>query len=799
MLLLWTGAKSELADSTLGLALKRMRPEVPSHEFVPWLEGSGKVPSPGKDDVLLACGLGPYGDLQRAGYAPKNRALGSIRESLLRIGDGHGFATYAPGLVNSEPDKQALIEWDLRLATRWMKNRSLEPEIGDYKYVGTLKPLINYIKEQYEITGQPVTVAGDMEGMGFYPWYPEKDIISVQFTAKAGTAHVLYVGPQKLPVELEHDPDFTLLDQVAWILTSPIVRLVGCNFKFDLGWIRVKWGIVCTNFVADLFLAASLLDENRLNGLSTLAKILTPMGGYDLHFNKHYDKSHMENVPPGEDFLTYAGGDSDATYRSWVPVRRELLELPRLGNFYITILHPGARAFENIEHRGIHVSLQRFHQLRSDVSKAIDSGHQRALEILPQRLRIKYRDKIETQLARGQSPFLPSLLKEYFFGPLGLNLKPKIRTDKTDEPSTSKAHLRMFGDTPEAKEMVDALTEADVAAKTRSTFIDGFLKHLRPDGLLHPTYFLGHGEFDESADDESGTVTGRLSAKNPAIQIIPKKTYWGKRIRECFIAPPGKQILQPDYIQGELKVVACIADERNMLKAYEEGLDLHAVTGANLRGVPYEEFVSWKGMEVTESKLFKLYKDIRDRAKAGNFGLLYGICVEGFIAYAWATYSLALSYEQADEIRTTFFKLYPALPTYHEKQKRLVKQFEEVWSPLGRRRLLKTIRAWDRKISSKAERRAINSPVQSTLTDMLIWALALIEAAYPNEEIASFMMTHDAFGAYVDEDKVELRAKQVAEIMENLPFDEVEWEPQLKFTVEADAGYDMGNMVAVHI
>ena len=172
---------------------------------------------------------------------------------------------------------------------------------------------------------------------------------------------------------------------------------------------------------------------------------------------------------------------------------------------------------------------------------------------------------------------LPSILQEYFFTPHGLNLKPLELTPKDQKPSLTKSHLRAVAEgVPAAAAMIEEMTIGDTAGKTLSTFVEGFLKHLRPDGRFHPSYMLFHGGFGDDEDDESGTVTGRLSAKEPAIQTLPKKKpkfgqNWPKRLRQCFPAPPGKIIFVIDYSQGELKVVACIAPEKTMIQAFLDG------------------------------------------------------------------------------------------------------------------------------------------------------------------------------------------------------------------------------------
>lgn len=802
---IWTAAEAGLIKKTFGETLKSMRPAIPMHEFIAWKSHDDPIPKIGVNDVLLASGSNPLETLRRKSLAPKNRTVTSLRENPLKIDEGWGLVTFDPGVLASDPSQREIMDWDLRLAVRLMQTGSLAPQVGEYRYVDSYQETIAWIEAEYARTGKAVPVSCDTETMTFHCWYPEREIVSISFTAKPQTADVLYLGETNPPKKL--DPDIVpLFDQIEWLLNSPKVSLRFANGKYDLIWIKHKWGLACTNFKFDSMLVGSLLDENRSNSLNVHAKVFTDMGGYDDEFNKTQDKGHMELIDPQNEkigYLTYAGGDTDAAQRVSEVLKEELLQDPELSQFYVTILHPAARAFENIETRGVHVSQERYAALRQDLNKAIDEGYGKALELLPMKIRHKFHDRIDEQLKDGKSPMLPSILKEFFFSPNGLNLKPIVVTEKTKEPSMAKSHLKMF-DNPYAKEMVECLTTADVAAKTRSTFVDGFVNAIRPDGLLHPTYFLGHAEFDEAeGDEDSGTVTGRLSAKGPPIQIVPKKTSWAKRIRECFTAPLGKKLLQLDYSQGELRVVACVANEKAMLAAYEAGLDMHAVTGARLGQVTYEEFLAWKekddliDYQGKQWKLSMLYDDLRTRAKAGNFGLLYGMGVDGFIAYAWANYGLKLSYEEGENIRNGFFKAYPGLLDYHDHQRSYVKLHEMVRSPLGRVRHLQTIRSWDKSIKSSAERQAINSPIQSTLSDMMLWAIGLIQAEYPNEEIPVVAMIHDAIYAYVDEDKVELRAAQAKEIMSNLPFDKVGWHPQLKFPADAEAGDDLAHLSKV--
>lgn len=797
MLSIWSAGDASVLKDIFGRALKRFKP-VPAHQFLPFKEGVAHAPSSG--GVILVCGNRPLNELQRSGALPKNRTVTSMREKpVSAAGGGYYLVTFDPMSVASEPKNREIIDWDLRLAHRLLTTGTTEILAGDCKWVANFADLIDGINAEYESTGTPVDVAVDTETMGFYPWYPDKDIISISFTHRRGEAQALYLG--ELPGAVPVKDSGLVWEQVNWLMTSDRVRIRAANGKYDMIWIAEKWGIECTNFKFDSMLVGSVLDENRSNSLNLHAKLFTPYGGYDDAFNQTQDKGAMEAIPPDK-LLPYAGGDTIAAQDASDVLREELLEDEELANFYITILHPAARAFEKLERRGMVIDKHKYQQLGDDLKKTISAEQSKALGLLPQTMRIKYKDRISEQIAAGKNPLLPSILKEFFFSKSGLNLKPYEFTPKLNkagekQPSMTKAHLRQFAHNPSAKAMVECLSEMDAASKTLSTFVDGFLKHVRPDGRIHPTYFLAHGAFDGYDDDDAGTVTGRLSAKDPAIQTLPKKTKWAKRLRECFPAPPGKKLLQVDYSQGELKVVACVANEKTMLKAYENGLDLHAVTGAQLAQVSLEEFLTWKNNP--DKALAEAFDKNRSSAKPANFGLLYGMSAEGFQAYAWASYGLKLTLEEATVMRNAFFELYSGLPAYHERQRKLVKLHGMVRTPLGRIRHLPTINSWDRAVRSAAERQAINSPIQGCLTDMMIWSIALLEDAYKGDDLEVVAMIHDALIAYVPENADAQWAANVTGVMSNLPFDQVGWEPQLKFTADAEAGLDLAHMSGIKL
>ena len=347
LLTVWTSADAQLLRRTIGETLTSMRPAIPEHRFVD-CDGETLVEA-GPGEVVLVCGTRPLQVLMRHGLAPKNRTVTSLREKRLRPDPEHGWylVTFDPGIVDKEPAKRQILDWDVRLATRLLRTGSMEPKLGSYRWVGDFGELIAAINVTFEETGRPVDVACDIETMGLHPWYPDRDIVSIGFTCRSGRADVLYTGPQPDPVPVSPG----IRDHVAWLLNSQKIKLRGANLKYDLIWIAERLGIECTNFRFDVCLVGNLLDENRSNSLGTLTKVLTDMGGYDAPLEARYDKGRMERVPT-DDLLAYAGGDIDATQQVGDTLRVDLLADGALARFYVKLLHPAARAFERIERRG---------------------------------------------------------------------------------------------------------------------------------------------------------------------------------------------------------------------------------------------------------------------------------------------------------------------------------------------------------------------------------------------------------------------------------------------------------------
>lgn len=776
MLIFWTGDSVGNLRKSVGQLVKQT--SVP-HEVFNFVS---EIPDTKEGDLVFAMGGGCLSVLAKSGIVPKNRTINSLRGVLHKLPTGaYVMVSYTASIMDVDYSSYVDMLIDCRMALRYMTTGSLLPRLGTYRVVNNFSDACAWITKQRKKTGELVPVAIDTETLGKDYINPDSYIISVQLTYRKGASDLVYFKSQKASQNFNGNPE--IAKQIEWLLTAEdTVTLRLANGKYDMNWFAVKWGLTeCTTFKMDTTIVGSLLDENRSNSLNTHAKVYTNLGGYDDELNRNYDKGRMDLVPMDK-FVTYAGGDSDACYRVAERLREDLTDDDRLANFYIKILHPAARAYETVEQVGWCVDDVYYEHLADELRYEIKRLEKQVCELVGGRIVAKHSGKGE-----GINLLKARMITDFMFSPMGLDLKPKMRTAKAELPSTAMDHLMMFKDHPEAGPYVKLLQEYSGCTKTYNTYVTGFREHLRADGRFHPNYFMFQGS-DDWSDDEGGTVTGRLSVKDPAIQTIPKHTKWAKAIRKAFIAPPGFLILSNDYSQGELKIAACLANERHMIEAYQKGIDLHAITAARLSGFTFEQFLKIK--EADPAK----YEAIRQLGKAGNFGLIYGMMEEGFRSYAYWTYGVDMTIEEATKGRADFFSLYPGLLKWHDRCRDFARKNKFIVSPLGRVRHLPLIHSPISAVSSKQARRAINSPVQATLSDMSLWATAIMWRNGWLRPAPMFGMVHDQNLRYIPEDNWEKYVSQSVAVMENLPFHEVGWTPQLKFTVDSEVGKNLGEL-----
>lgn len=775
MLKVWTTDTSPAINKALGKYLNK------DNTGIVWQDKNSKEMPPFlATDVVLCLGGKVLEILEAHGVTPKKRKITSLRGQVFTMPCGARLmVSFSASIRDVDYGMFVDLCTDVQLAIRLEATGTLKPKLGNYKWVDDFTEVINFINNSQGYKAMTL----DLETLGLNEYADVAFIVSVFITYQSGESigiHFKNQAEEKKGLAIGSH----LHKQLSYILNHDRIKMRGANLKFDLRWIAQRTGIECSNFKMDTMLVGSLLDENRSNSLEMHTKIyVQALGGYDAGFNAKYDKSRMDLVDK-TDLLDYAGGDTDACFQV---AEKELaeLQLPEnkgLANFYIKLLHPAARAYEKVERAGILVDQEVYHDLGIEIETEMMRLNREAINIVGGRISLKHRPLDGSPINITKAAFI----KDYMFSPMGLNLKPKMQTEKSGEPSTALEHLLMFEHHPDAKAFIDVIKVYGSATKTLSTYVVGFLKHLRTDGRFHPTYMLFKGA---ESGDEGGTVTGRLSARDPAIQTLPKHTSWAKKLRAAIIAPEGYVILSSDYSQGELKIAACLAQEPTMLHAYSQGIDLHAMTASGLMGWAFEDF-----MKLLEDDP-ELFAEYRQRAKAANFGLLYGMGVEGFQAYAFTAYGVIMTLDEAETARNRFFSTYPVLLDWHRGYKAIAKRGGRIVSPLGRIRHLPLITSQNSEQRSRAERQAINSPVQGTLSDMSLWATSIFNQNGWLEESPVVAMVHDALVSYVPEDNWDFYARRNKDVMENLPFNELDWNPPLQFTVDVEIGKNLRDMV----
>jgi DNA polymerase I-like protein with 3'-5' exonuclease and polymerase domains len=752
-------------------------------------------------DVVLAMGSQVYTMLKNWGAVPKNKGIKSMRSRDIQFQGISIIATYDPWQGTKDHMACVDIRIDCALALRRLTTGTIKPEVGNYRWVDRFDDVLTYVEKHWAETGKACAVSMDLECVGLDEINPNAWIVSISLTYAEGQADAIYFsGHSDQPHPDHKDLRGYVWKQLQWLFTTKKVKTVGANLKFDMRWVMKKWGIWVDNFAFDTTLVGSLLDENRSNSLNNHAKLFTTMGGYDDDFNDTADKSRMdlEYLKDPQQFLKYAGGDTDACFRIRMELLKELLPQNGLTRFYAELLHPASKVFTQIECEGVNVDVDRYRELETLLKARIKELHDFAIACISGRVKAKH-SKVVKGVETGLKLTRDVIIRDHLFSPLGLNLQPLEFTDKTKDlppekrqATVGKLHLKKFEDHPQAGEFIKAFQEYVATKKTLDTYVTGFLKHLRADNKFHCSYLLFKGAYDgaNSSSDDAGTNTGRLSAKDPAMQTIPKHTRWAKPLRKCFRPPEGHLMFELDYKAGELRVIAVVANEQTMIKNFQEGKDPHVLGGAGISKMTYDEV--WAMKETDPG----MYNTIRKRGKPANFGLSYGMQAEGYHSYARDNYGVQMTLEEAYEQRADFFQTFTGLIPWHEAYQEFARKNLYVPTPLGRIRHLPFANHSDWGLKAQSERQAINAPIQATLSDLTQLSAVEFEKEYgmygsASNPIRICMMVHDALIGYVPIDLAQIWLPKLKEVMENLPLGEkFGWYPQVKFEVDAEVHHD---------
>ncbi|MES2292876.1 MAG: DNA polymerase I [Pseudomonadota bacterium] len=505
------------------------------------------------------------------------------------------------------------------------------------------------------------------------------------------------------------------------LLEDPSVLKVGQNLKYD-GLIFLQRGIRL-HPIDDTMLISYVL-EGGLHGhgmdeLSQLHLAHTPIAFSEVA-GKGKDKMTFDCVPVAE-ATKYSAEDADVTLRLHMLLKPKLGEMGKRG-VYETLERPLVMVLADMERAGITIDPEMLRRLSNDFGKK-----QGGLEI-----------EIHKLAGENFNIGSPKQLGDILFGKMGLEGGRKTKTGAWSTDVDALEEVAAQG-----HEIAKKVLDWRGLAKLRGTYTDALPGYINPKtGRVHTSYAM------------ASTSTGRLASTDPNLQNIPIRTEEGRRIRQAFIAAKGTKLISADYSQIELRLLAHIADIPQLKKAFADNLDIHAMTASEIFGVPVKD----------------MPPEVRRRAKAINFGIVYGISGFGLAN------QLGIAQSEASDYIKKYFARFPGIRVYMEDTKQFARTHGFVETLFGRRIHIREINSKIPGFRGGAERAAINAPIQGTAADIIRRAMVRLPGALADNKLSARMLlqVHDELIFEAPDKEVEATRKLAISIMEKAALPAVE-------------------------
>lgn len=574
-------------------------------------------------------------------------------------------------------------------------------------------------------------------------------------SATAGLVGVsLAVGPGEacyIPLTHEAEPGLALdapgdltqisladaLDRLRPLLEDPSVLKVGQNAKYDLG-VLSRYGISVAPIEDTMLISYVLEGGLHGHGMDELSRL--HLGHSPIPFKQvagtgKAQKSfrHVALEPA----TAYAAEDADVTLRLY-RVLRPRLRQEGLLTVYETLERPMPPVLAAMENAGVRVDPERLRRLSNDFSRRMGE-----LEAEAHRL--------------AGHPFnlgSPKQVGEVLYGQMGLESR---RTTATGAQGTDASVLEELA--AEGHELPRVLLDWRQLSKLKGTYTDALATAIAPaTGRVHTSYAL------------ASTTTGRLSSTDPNLQNIPVRTEEGRKIRQAFLADPGHVLISADYSQIELRLLAHVGDIPQLKDAFARGLDIHAMTASEVFGVPIE------GMPA----------EIRRRAKAINFGIVYGISAFGLAA------QLSIPRDEASDYIRTYFERFPGIRAYMDQAKETARRQGYVTTLFGRQVHIPAVQARSQAERAFGDRAAINAPLQGASADIIRRAMIRMpgELAAAGLKTRMLLQVHDELIFEAPEAEAAVAPEVIRRVMASAPLPAVALSVPLVVDVRAAANWD---------
>jgi len=559
----------------------------------------------------------------------------------------------------------------------------------------------------------------------------EVELIGIAFSWEHGKGYYVH-----FPEDQQITQD--ILEEFRPFFENDIIEKVGHNLKYDIK-VLSNYKMPVKGKLFDTMIAHYLINPDMRHGMDILAETYLnyqPVSITELIGKKGKNQGNMRDVDLKKQ-TEYAVEDADITLQLKTHFQKEL-ESGNLTKLFNEVELPLVNVLSAMEIEGININTDYLKELSIALTKDLD----------------RLEKGIYEQAGEEFNLASPKQLGLILFDKLKLVDKPK--KTKTGQYSTAEDVLSYLA---KDHQIIGDIQEWRQYKKLQSTYVDALPNEVNPKTKrIHTVYA------------QAVAATGRLSSNNPNLQNIPIRTVRGREVRKAFIPrDENYTLLAADYSQIELRIIAALSKEENMINAFKNHEDIHASTAAKVFNIPLNEVT----------------REQRSNAKTVNFGIIYGVSAFGL------SNQTSLSRSEAKELIDTYYETYPKLRSYMDSQIHYARENGYVETVLGRRRYLKDINSRNAVVRGAAERNAVNAPIQGSAADIIKLAMINIYRRFEKEQFKSKMLlqVHDelVFDAYKDE-------------LENIkPIIKQEMENAYKLIVPLDVEIGLGdNWLAAH-
>ena len=564
----------------------------------------------------------------------------------------------------------------------------------------------------------------------------EAELVGVSFAIEAGHAAYVPVAHRYMGAPDQLDREW-VLEHLKPLLENPELVKIGQNLKYDIS-VLANYDIHMQGVGFDTMLESYVLDSvGSRHDMDTLSQ--THLGHKPVPFTDVAGKGKAQITFDQVDIQiggNYAAEDADVTLRLHNTLMTRLTQQPKLHRIFTELEMPLVNVLSRIECNGVLIDDAMLLQQSQQLAMTMQETEKKAYELAG----------VEFNMAS------PKQIQEILYDQMNL---PVLKKTPKGAPSTAEEVLQELSEEHELPRLILAQRSL---GKLKSTYTDKLPTMINArTGRVHTSYH------------QAVTATGRLSSSEPNLQNIPIRTQEGRRIREAFIAEPGKVIVAADYSQIELRIMAHLSGDETLLHAFNNNLDVHKATAA----------------EIFSANLDEVTSEQRRHAKAVNFGLIYGMSAFGLAK------QLGVERKQAQTYIDQYFTQYPGVKEYMESTREYAREHGYVETVFGRRLYLPDIKASNHNVRQYAERTAINAPMQGTAADIIKRAMIGIDhwIGVNNDDIKMVMQVHDELVFEVAENQLEKMKETICQIMQDVA--------QLKVPLVVDAG-DGKNWALAH-